>query len=67
MKEQVFVPKTPNIFAIMTGPPSTIGEANKKRSASKNCTIVNGWPGIMAKIFGVFGTKICYFIKKNMT
>ena len=24
MKEQVFVPKTPNIFAIMTGPPSTI-------------------------------------------
>ena len=24
MKEQVFVPKTPNIFAIMTGPPCTI-------------------------------------------
>merc|ERR1712051_1182642 len=24
MKEQVFVPKTPNICAIMTGPPSTI-------------------------------------------
>ena len=23
MKEQVFVPKTPNIFAIMTGPPSS--------------------------------------------
>jgi hypothetical protein len=30
-------------------------------------TIVDGGPGIMAKIFGVFGTKICYFIKENMT
>jgi hypothetical protein len=31
------------------------------------CTIVDGGPGIMAKIFGVFGTKTCYFIKENMT
>ena len=31
------------------------------------CTIADGGPGIMAKIFGAFGTKICYFIKKNMT
>ena len=32
-----------------------------------HCTIVDGGPGIMAKIFGVFGTKIWYFIKENMT
>jgi hypothetical protein len=31
------------------------------------CTIVDGGPGIMAKIFGVLGTKICYFIKENMS
>ena len=30
MKEQVFVPKTPNIFAIMTDPPSTIVHSLQK-------------------------------------
>ena len=41
MKEQVFVPKTPNIFAIMTGPPSTIvywsdkTEKQKSKKANK--------------------------------
>ena len=29
-------------------------------------TIVEGGSGIMAIMFGVFGTKICYFIRKNM-
>ena len=31
------------------------------------CTIVDGGPVIMAKIFGVFGTKTCSFIKENRT
>ena len=31
------------------------------------CTIADGGPGIMAKIFGVFGTKTCSFIKENRT
>ena len=31
------------------------------------CTIVDGGSGIMAKKFGVFCTKICYFIEENMT
>ena len=30
-------------------------------------TIVDGGPVIMAKIFGVFGTKTCSFIKENRT
>ena len=30
-------------------------------------TIVDGGPGVMAKIFGVFGTKTCSFIKENRT
>ena len=29
-------------------------------------TIVDGGPGVKAKIFGVLGPKICYFIKENM-
>ena len=31
-----------------------------------HCTFVEGGSGIMARILGVFGTKICYFIRKNM-
>ena len=31
-----------------------------------HCTFVEGGSGIMARILGVFGTKICYFIAKNM-
>ena len=31
------------------------------------CTIVDGGSVIMAKIFGVFGTKTCSFIKENRT
>ena len=31
------------------------------------CTIVNRGPRIMAKIFGIFGTKTCSFIKENRT
>ena len=34
---------------------------------SLNCTIVDGGPVIRAKIFGVFGTKTCSFIKENRT
>ena len=30
-------------------------------------TIELRWSGIMAKIFGVFGTKTCSFIKENRT
>ena len=30
-------------------------------------TIVDGGPVIMAKMFGVFGTKTCSFIKENRT
>ena len=33
---------------------------------SRYCTIVEGVSVIMARIFGVFGTKICYFIRKKM-
>ena len=29
-------------------------------------TIVDGGPGFMAKIFGVFGTKTCSFIKETV-
>ena len=36
MKEQVFVPKTPNIFAIMTGPPSTIVPCLSFSSCQRN-------------------------------
>ena len=31
------------------------------------CTIGYGGSGIMAKKFGVFCTKICYFIEENKT
>ena len=31
------------------------------------CTVEDGGPVIMAKIFGVFGTKTCSFIKENRT
>ena len=31
------------------------------------CTIADGGPVIMAKIFGVFGTKTCSFIRENWT
>ena len=34
---------------------------------NRHCTIVNRGPRIMAKIFGIFGTKTCSFIKENRT
>ena len=34
---------------------------------NKQCTIGYGGSGIMAKKFGVFCTKICYFIEENKT
>ena len=34
---------------------------------SNSCTVELRWSGIMAKIFGVFGTKTCSFIKENRT
>ena len=37
------------------------------RQKSFHYTIVDGGPVIMAKIFGVFGTKTCSFIKENRT
>ena len=36
-------------------------------SLPSQSTIVDGGPVIMAKIFGVFGTKTCSFIKENRT
>ena len=36
-------------------------------SLKVHCTIVDGGPVIMAKIFGVFGTKNCSFIEENRT
>ena len=41
MKEQVFVPKTPNIFAIMTGPPSTIVHVMISRIQKLQIFLVN--------------------------
>ena len=48
MKEQVFVPKTPNIFAIMTGPPSTIVQGYQ--GCQKNQTLVHFSVNIQPKL-----------------
>ena len=47
----------------------SISDRAKNSGVMKTChyTIVDGGPGIMAKIFGVFGTKTCSFIKENRT
>ena len=37
------------------------------KRCSHKCTVELRWSGIMAKIFGVFGTKTCSFIKENRT
>jgi hypothetical protein len=37
------------------------------RAGTTRCTIGYGGSGIMAKKFGVFCTKICYFIEENKT
>ena len=46
---------------------NSILEMNYLQEKSIQSTIVDGGSGIMAKKFGVFCTKICYFIEENMT
>ena len=52
---------------IISKPSSGMDKFKNPNTLFGECTIVDGGSVIMAKIFGVFGTKTCCFIKENRT
>ena len=54
MKYQIFVPKTPNIFAIIPGPPSPIVHGREEvKTKEMNCTCVRTNPHNLPPLIGI--------------